>query len=136
MGGCLIESMARYIGQTVTIFTKSGGLSGNGFTGVLAGICDGCVKLITDIGAPPACPLGSSCCGGFPEWGGGFEGGCRCGAREGACGRACTCGFERGGFERGGYGRGYGRFGMGWNWLGSVTVIPCESIASFTHNAI
>ena len=50
-GGCLIESMARYIGQTVTIFTKSGGLSGNGFTGVLAGICDGCVKLITDIGA-------------------------------------------------------------------------------------
>ena len=41
MSGCLIESMARYIGQTVTIFTKSGGLSGNGFTGVLAGICDG-----------------------------------------------------------------------------------------------
>ncbi|MCL1883183.1 MAG: hypothetical protein FWF81_05445, partial [Defluviitaleaceae bacterium] len=81
MGGCLIESMARYIGQTVTIFTKSGGLSGNGFTGVLAGICDGCVKLITDIGAPPACPLGSSCCGGFPEWGGGM-GGCTCGARE------------------------------------------------------
>jgi len=58
-GGCLIESMARYIGQTVTIFTKSGGLSGNGFTGVLAGICDGCVKLITDIGAPPACAVGS-----------------------------------------------------------------------------
>ena len=28
MGGCLMESMARYIGQTVTIFTKSGGLSG------------------------------------------------------------------------------------------------------------
>jgi hypothetical protein len=126
MGGCLIESMARYIGQTVTIFTKSGGLSGNGFTGVLAGICDGCVKLITDIGAPPACPLGSSCCGGFPEWGGGFEGGCRCGAREGACGTRCTCG--------GGRGLG-GRYG-GWNWLGSVTVIPCESIASFTHNAI
>jgi len=51
MGEFLVESMARYIGQTVTIFTTSGGLSGNGFTGVLAAICDGNVKLITDIGA-------------------------------------------------------------------------------------
>ena len=42
---CLVESMSRYLGQTVTIFTTSGGLSGNGFTGVLAGICGGCVKL-------------------------------------------------------------------------------------------
>lgn len=49
--GFLVESMLRYIGQTVTIFTTSGGLSGNGFTGVLAGICHGTVKLITDIGA-------------------------------------------------------------------------------------
>jgi len=52
----------------------------------------------------------------------------RCGgACGGPCGGACggRCG---GGFER-------GRMG-GWNWLGSVTVIPCESIASFTHNAI
>ena len=135
MGGCLIESMARYIGQTVTIFTQSGGLSGNGFTGVLAGICDGCVKLITDIGAPPACPLGSSCCGGYPNFGDGERGRCTCGY-DGACGGRCTCGFYgRGGYGYGGYGR--GGFGMGgWNWLGSVTVIPCESIASFTHNAI
>jgi len=59
MGEFLIESMARYIGQTVTIFTTSGGLSGSGFTGVLAAICDGNVKLITDIGAPPACAGGS-----------------------------------------------------------------------------
>jgi len=50
MGGFLIESMARYIGQTVTIFTTSGGLSGSGFTGVLAAICDGNVKLITEGG--------------------------------------------------------------------------------------
>ncbi|MCL1862629.1 MAG: hypothetical protein FWF78_03575, partial [Defluviitaleaceae bacterium] len=82
---------------------------GNGFTGVLAGICDGCVKLITDIGAPPACPLGSSCCGGFPDFGGGM-GGCTCGRSGGACGGACTCG-----------GRGMGRGMGGWNWLGSVS---------------
>ncbi|MCL1842765.1 MAG: hypothetical protein FWF79_03040 [Defluviitaleaceae bacterium] len=126
MGGCLIESMARYIGQTVTIFTKSGGLSGNGFTGVLAGICDGCVKLITDIGAPPACPIGSSCCGGFPLFEGevGLDG---IGVGRGRCGGACG---------RGRCGGACGRRGMGWNWLGSVTVIPCESIVSFTHNAI
>ena len=47
----LIESMRRYIGQTVTVFTTSGGLSGNGFTGVLAGIRDCTIRLITDIGA-------------------------------------------------------------------------------------
>ena len=129
MGEFLVESMARYIGQTVTIFTTSGGLSGNGFTGVLAGICDGCVKLITDIGAPPACPVGSACCGGFPVFDGevgvgegvGF-GMCR---RGGRCGCGGRCGFG-----------GRGGFGGRWNWLGSVTQIPLEKIASFTHNAI
>ncbi len=57
----LVESLRRYIGRTVTIFTTSGGLSGSGFTGVLAAVCDGTVKLITDIGAPPACCVGSAC---------------------------------------------------------------------------
>ncbi|MCL2592630.1 MAG: hypothetical protein FWD82_04615 [Defluviitaleaceae bacterium] len=118
MGEFLVESMARYIGQTVTIFTTSGGLSGNGFTGVLAGICGGCVRLITDIGAPPSCPIGSACCGGFPVFEGEFEGG------RGGCGRG-PCG--------GGRGRGRGRH---WNWLGSVTEIPVCKIVSFTHNAI
>ena len=125
MGVCLIESMVRHIGQTVTVFTTSGGLSGNGFTGVLAGICDGCVRLITDIGAPPACPLGSSCCGGFPIFDGeaGFEGrGCNC---RGSCRCNNRCGRGIG-----------GRMGFNWNWLGSVTEIPVDKIVSFTHNAI
>jgi len=125
MGEFLVESMTRYLGQTVTIFTTSGGLSGNGFTGVLAGICNGCVRLITDIGAPPSCPIGSACCGGFPNFGGevieeGFTGVGMC-ARGGCCGRR-----ERGGRRR------------RWhhNWLGSVTEIPICKIVSFTHNAI
>jgi len=122
----LIESMARYLGQTVTIFTSSGGLSGNGFTGVLAGICGGCVKLITDIGAPPACPIGSACCGGFPYGDGAFAAEAVGGAD--LCGRRCGRGMGYG------YG-GFGRFG-GYNWLGSVTEIPIERIVSFTHNAI
>jgi len=122
MGEFLVESMARYLGQTVTIFTTSGGLSGNGFTGVLAGICGGCVKLITDIGAPPSCPIGSACCGGFPNFEG--EGEFR-GHGHGLCERRRGCGC--------GGGRGRGR---GWNWLGSVTEIPICKIVSFTHNAI
>ena len=76
---CLVDSMIRHIGQTVTIFTASGGLSGNGFSGVLLSVDCNCVRLLADIGAPPACPLGSACtdvmtpmgidndCGGF--WG-------------------------------------------------------------------
>jgi len=57
----LVESMFRHIGQTVTIFTTSGGLSGNGFSGVLLSADCHCVRLLADIGAPPACPIGSAC---------------------------------------------------------------------------
>jgi hypothetical protein len=117
----MTESMIRYIGQTVTVFTESGGLSGSGFTGVLAGICDGCIKLISDIGAPPACPLGNACCGGYLD--GRVDGECGCGRR--GCDRRC-----------GWRGRGYGYGNWGYNWLGSVTEIPIRKIVSFTHNAI
>lgn len=48
---CLVEGMFRYIGQTVTIFTTSGGLSGNGFTGVLLSADCNVVRLLADIGA-------------------------------------------------------------------------------------
>ncbi|MDR1664500.1 MAG: hypothetical protein LBR83_06245 [Clostridiales bacterium] len=113
MCDCLVESMLRYIGQTVTIFTTSGGLSGNGFTGVLAGISCGVAKLITDIGAPPSCPIGSACDGAA----------CSCGD---------PCSDQLG--LRGGCGKRLGR--GGFNWLGSVTEIPIDRIASFTHSAL
>ena len=129
MGEFLLESLERYIGQTVTIFTTSGGLSGNGFTGVLAGICGCTIKLITDIGAPPACPVGSACCGGF--FGDEFESEGREGFGGGWCGMFGRC---RGG--RRGRGGGRGSWFGGYNWLGSVTEIPIDKIASFTHNAI
>jgi len=143
MGEFLLESLGRYVGQTVTIFTTSGGLSGNGFTGVLAGICGCTIKLITDIGAPPACPIGSSCCGGYfdngfeevEEFAGVGMAPGLCGLM-GRCRNNCGCGCGCGGRGRG---RGRGRgWGMGWgsNWLGSVTEIPIDKIASFTHNAI
>ena len=103
----LMASLCRHIGQTVTIFTTSGGLSGAGFTGTLAAVNCGIVKLITSIGAPPACPLGSSCTGSFGNNFAGFAGG-------------FVQGFN----------------GCGNNWLGSITDIPLSAIVSFTHNAI
>ncbi len=112
---CLVESMVRYIGQTVTIFTTSGGLSGSGFTGVLASINNCCCKLITDIGAPPACPVGSSC-GGPAALGGEITEPLPYAGRRAWGG----CGCARGGS----------------NWLGSVAEIPIDRIVSFTHNAL
>jgi len=76
----ILDSMVRHIGQTVTIFTTSGGLSGSGFTGVLLSVDRRCVRLLCDVGAAPACPVGSSCigvgspCGYGANMGGGFIG--------------------------------------------------------------
>lgn len=108
----LTENMFRYIGQTVTIFTTSGGLSGSGFTGVLVSVDCNVVRLLADVGAAPACPVGSACTGPM-------------GFGQGSCGY--------GGF--GGYGGGFYGFGGG-NPLGAIVVIPTCAVAAFTHNAI
>jgi hypothetical protein len=128
----LVDSLLRHVGQTVTIFTNSGGLSGSGFTGVLAGVYNGTVKIITEIGAGPACPLGSPCyggCGRPAEYARAAEcGGGNCGCGKPGCGGGC-------GRPGGGYG--LVPSGMrGGNWLGAVTEIPVCKIASFTHNSI
>ena len=74
MNTFLLESLCDNIGKTVTIFTTSGGLSGSGFTGVLLSADREVVRLLCDVGAPPACPIGSSCTGSFGPCGneGGF----------------------------------------------------------------
>ena len=98
------EDLCRYIGQTVTIFTESGGLSGSGFTGVLISVDCNCIRLLTQFGLPPACPLGSACgevgdygCGGSSGWG------------------------------RWGYGDGFHG-----NPFGSLCVIPTDRVVSYT----
>lgn len=55
-----LEELCRYIGQTVTIFTTSGGPSGCGFTGVLLFVNPCFVTLVNRIGTPPTNPLGDS----------------------------------------------------------------------------
>jgi hypothetical protein len=58
----LVRELRRFIGETVTIFTTSGGESGRGFTGVLVAVTsDPIVRLISQIGPAPACALGSCC---------------------------------------------------------------------------
>lgn len=47
----------RFIGETVTIFTASGGVSGTGFTGVILAVNCDFVRLVTDQGSAPASPL-------------------------------------------------------------------------------
>jgi hypothetical protein len=59
----LLEELCRYIGQTVTIFTTSGGASGCGFTGVLLRVNPVFVTLVDHFGTPPANPLSESICG-------------------------------------------------------------------------
>jgi len=104
------EDLCRYIGQTITIFTQSGGLSGSGFTGVLISVDCNCIRLLTGIGLPPACPIGSACCGEefADNWGGRFGFG---GSQGDLCGGRC-----------GGFG----------NPFGSLCVIPTASVVSYT----
>lgn len=137
--GFCVETMYKYIGQTVTVFTTSGGVSGCGFTGVLISVDCNCIRLIDKIGEAPACPLGSSCCYGSDNnysysnngnCGCGCRNNCGCGSRV-SCGNGCGCGSR----NSNGWGNGYGNNSYG-NPLGAVTEIPLCNVAAFTHNAI
>ncbi len=96
--GSLREDLCRYIGQTVTIFTTSGGCSGSGFTGVLISVSDCVVRLLVNAGEAPTCPIGSNCSGFMSSY--------------------------------------TNNYNYSINPLGAIAVIPTNSIAAFTHNAI
>ncbi len=130
-GGNFAGLLSEYIGETVTIFTSSGGQSGSGFTGVVLTVNSVFVRLITRIGPPPGCALGNSCSN--------FN-----------VGHGPVAGTGCGGYGSG-YGPGYGSIAPaneigattagGWDGypvytVGSVTDIPIASIVSFVHNAV
>lgn len=136
--------LARHIGQTVTIFTTSGGQSGSGFTGVLVSVNPCFVRLITQIGSAPGCALGNCCdrrrdhddrrdnvgnvntgCLGEEEFDNDFRG----------PGELSNTNDLRRGNNREQLG-GQGRATCNRFTLGSVVDIPVERIASFVHNAI
>lgn len=102
----LLRDLADNIGQTVTIFTTSGGESGRGFTGVLTTVNPGFVRLVISVGQAPGCALGN-CCDEHPR-------------RNGE-------GTEIGG---------QGRFNCRNGNFGSIVDIPVFRIAAFVHNAV
>ncbi|MDD4504220.1 MAG: hypothetical protein PHS15_05265 [Clostridiaceae bacterium] len=72
--GNFFDLLSNYIGETVTIFTTSGGDSGSGFTGVILSVNPCFVRLVTHIGPAPGCALGNACCGyGMGSYGGGYS---------------------------------------------------------------
>lgn len=56
-----VDHLEDYVGETVTIFTTSGGQSGCGFTGFLLKVNCHFVRLITKVGPAPGCALGNGC---------------------------------------------------------------------------
>jgi hypothetical protein len=122
-GGLAGESfctlLSNYIGKTVTIFTKSGGQSGSGFTGVVLSVNEHFVRLITRIGPAPGCALGNSCTG----VGGVGTGACLPGFGSNVFGSSFGNSFSNGN-------------GSPIFTVGSVTDIPIDAIASFVHDAI
>ena len=58
-----LEELCRFIGQTVTVFTTSGGASGCGFTGVLLRVNPCFITLVNRLGTPPRNPLSEEICG-------------------------------------------------------------------------
>lgn len=109
-GYSLVNNLARHIGQTVTIFTTSGGDSGRGFTGVLASVNCNFVRLITQIGPAPGCALGN-CCDKNHGYNNGYNNGVNSVLPSGI-----RCDGDRG--------------------FGSIVDIPVDRIAAFVHNAV
>lgn len=125
-GGNFVNHLSNYVGETVTIFTTSGGPSGFGFTGVLILVNPFFVRIITQVGPAPGCALGE-CCFGVPKADDGFDGGVFGGVDSGSVG---------GGVSGTGGGGVTGRFNCRVNTVGSVTDIPIDRIAAFVHNAV
>jgi hypothetical protein len=110
-GFSLVNDLARHIGQTVTIFTTSGGQSGRGFTGILAAVNPDFVRLVTEIGSAPSCALGNCCDDRHHDC-------CEDHGRE----------MDRD--------RDRDRFDCRGRRFGSIVDIPTDRIAAFVHNAV
>ncbi|NLP34865.1 MAG: hypothetical protein GX359_06670 [Clostridiales bacterium] len=104
--------LCRFIGETVTIFTTSGGPSGCGFTGTLLTVNCRFVRIVTHQGTGPSNPLAENICGDFDK-----------GPKDGI-----------GSF--GGPGSGPEPMMKKHFRVGSVCDIPIDRIAAFCHNAV
>jgi len=103
----ILDDLLKYTGQIVTIFTMSGGASGAGFTGILAGVSNNLVKLIIDIAPAHIYPnkINNICrqCKNFNNF---------------------FCANNN--FYKNHY----------FSYISSIAEIPISKIISFTHNAL
>lgn len=111
-----LRQISRFVGETVTIFTTSGGASGCGFTGVLLSVNRTFLRLVTDIGEAPGNPLAENICGDMDN--DSDQGGIRITQNRGSGRGGC-----------------HGRDNNS-RMVGSVVDIPIDRIAAFCHNAI
>lgn len=114
-GDLLARHINRYVGETVTIFTTSGGASGCGFTGTVIAINNEFVRLVTHQGTPPSNPLAENICGDFDDMPGN--------------------GFNDNSYGNGNHGCHHNDHNNGFR-VGSVCDIPIDRIAAFCHNAV
>lgn len=118
-GGCnngscnlsLARHICEFVGEVVTIFTTSGGVSGCGFTGVVLSVNACFVRLITEQGSPPSSPIAENICGDCD-------------------GKSRALGFDNVGAGMSGHRRDDHRK------FGSICDIPLENIAAFCHNTV
>lgn len=109
---CFIRHLTEYIGETVICFTASGGISGSGFTGVLAAVNADYIRLVTQQSTSPTCPFNHSPCNdlGSNNTNGDYD-------NFNTSGRNCR------------------RNNSNYN-VGSVCDIPISQICAFCHNAV
>jgi hypothetical protein len=111
-GNSFVRHIREFVGETVTIFTTSGGASGCGFTGVILSVNQCFVRLVSEQGTPPSNPLAENIC---PD-------------------------INNGGDMRGPGGVGImsrdHRNHNNMRSVGSVVDIPVDRIAAFVHNAV
>jgi len=115
--------LCKFIGETVIIFTTSGGLSGCGFTGVILSVNCDFVRLDSREGSAPSCPLVGSVCGDFDN---GNNGNHDCNNNNYDYNNNC--------YENNDWDRDKDRDRR--REVGAVCDIPIESIAAFCHNAV
>ncbi len=124
-GNCnqrLANHISRFLGETVTIFTTSGGASGCGFTGVVLSVNQCFCRLVTEQGMAPSNPLSESICGNnFNN--NGFNNNNFNNNNDFSGVRGCSTGNGRGGRDN-------------CRQTGSVCDIPIDCIAAFCHNAV
>lgn len=111
------ELLRNYIGQTVIVFTTSGGPSGCGFEGIVLEVNSKFLRLSNQFGSPPANPLSETICAELS---------------------ACPDGLNASRVRNGAGTNISSRMNYPYSvfTVGSVCDIPIDKIAAFCHNAL